>query len=75
METEELILLISLIWRIWCQYKKPRKRRFWVRPIFSACTKQGHYYNLQEMRLQDEESHFRYIRMSRRAFDDLLSKV
>ena len=37
---------------------------------------QSQYYHLlQEMRLHDEESHFRYTRMSRRSFDDLLRKV
>ena len=76
MEAIELALLVSLIWRIWCRYKKPRRRRFWVRSILSVRRQQSQYYHLlQETRLHDEESHFRYIRMSRRSFDDLLHKV
>ena len=75
MEAMKLALLVGLIWRIWCWYKRPRKRRFWVRSILSACRQQSQYYHLlHEMRLHDEESHFRYTRMSR-SFDDLLHKV
>ena len=73
----EVTLLVYLIWRIWDRYNQStRRRRFWVRSIFSARRQQSQYYHLlQEMRLHDEESHFRYTRMSRRSFDDLLHKV
>ena len=37
---------------------------------------QGDYHNLlQEVRLSDPESHFRYLRMSKEKFDSLLAKV
>ena len=37
---------------------------------------QGEYHNLlQEMRLSDPESHFRYLRMSRERFNCLLEMV
>ena len=45
-----------------------KERKMWVRPIFSK-RKQ------QEMRLSDSDSHFRYLRMSRERFDNLLAKV
>ena len=45
-----------------------------MRSILSARRQQSqYYYLLQEMRLHDVESHFRYIRI--RSFDDLLHKV
>ena len=41
-------------------------RRFWVRQIFTKRREQGEFHNLiQEMRLVDPESHFRYLRMSK----------
>ena len=43
--------------------------------IFSR-RQQGEYHNLlQEMRVCDPESHFKYLRMSKERFDSLLSKV
>lgn len=52
------------------------ERRVWVRPIFTQRVQQGEYHNLlQEMRLSDPESHFRYLRMSKERFDFLLGKV
>ena len=56
--------------------QRKRRKRFWVRSIFTKRRQQGEYHNLlQEMRLSDEESHFRYLRMSRERFDLLLSQV
>ena len=53
-----------------------KKRSIWVRPIFIRRRQQGDYHNLlQEMRLSDPESHFRYLRMSKETFDCLLAKV
>ena len=46
----------------------------WVRQIFTLRKQQGEYHNLlQEMRLGDSDSHFRYMRMSRERFDCLLA--
>ena len=48
----------------------------WVRPIFTQRRQQVEYHNLvQEMRLCDPESHFRYLRMSKERFDCLLAEV
>ena len=56
--------------------KKKKKRRMWVCPIFTKRREQGEYHNLlQEMRLSDPESHFKYLRMSQFRFDSLLKKV
>lgn len=52
------------------------ERRFAVRPIFQRQVQQGSFHNLvQELRLQDPESHFRYLRMTKNTFDLLLAKV
>ena len=51
-------------------------RRMWVRPIYRRRRQQGDYHNLlQEMRLSDPESHFKFLRMSREKFDSLLQMV
>ena len=56
--------------------RRHRRRRVWVRPIFTQRVQQGEYHNLlQEMRLSDPESHFCYLRMSKERFDFLLGKV
>ena len=48
----------------------------WVRQIFTKRREQGEFHNLiQEMRLVDPERHFRYLRMSKYTFGDLLRKV
>ena len=48
----------------------------WVRPIFRRRQQQGEYHNLvQEMRLQDTESFFKYFRMVPQQFDRLLQMV
>ena len=69
---EELELLSLLALR----RKRRRKIRMWVSKIFSSTRAQGEYHNLlQEMRLSDQESHERYLRMSRQRFNSLLQMV
>ena len=69
---EELLVVLLALRR----QRRKRKRRYWVCPIFTLRKQQGEYHNLlQEMRLLDPESHFRYLRMSRDRFDCLLAKV
>ena len=73
-DVKELFLLILL-------HRRQRKRRkqgrdVWIRGIFTQRRQQGEFHNLvQEMRLSDSQSHFRYFRMSKETFDDLLSLV
>ena len=51
-----------------------RTRQLLVRAIFSQRRQQGEFHNLlQEMRLSDPDSHFRYLRMSKERFDSLLA--
>ena len=70
----ETILLLALHLRR--RRHKKTLRSSWVRPIFTRRRQQGEYHNLlQEMRLSDPESHFRYLRMSKERFDSLLAKV
>ena len=48
----------------------------WIHSIFAHRRQQGEYHNLlQEMRLSDPDSHFRYLRMSKERFDCLLAEV
>ena len=50
----------------------------WIRQIliFQRRREQGEFHNLlEELRVSDSESHFRYLRMSMERFDFLLSKV
>ena len=48
----------------------------WIRQIFQRRREQGEFHNLlEELRVSDSESHFRYLRMSRERFDFFLSKV
>ena len=50
-----------------------RKRRMWVRPLLQRRRRQGAYHQLiQEMRRNDPERHFGYIRMTKETFDILL---
>jgi len=56
--------------------KRRGERKVLVRSVFTQRVQQGEYHNLlQEMRLSDPESHFRYLRMSKDRFDSLLGKV
>ena len=68
-EDEEIIMLcLSLYLRR--RQRRVKLRSMWVRPIFQKRRQHGEYHNLlQEMRLNDTESHFRYLRMSRERFD------
>ena len=78
MECEEdddrrVLLLALLQWR---RKRRRRERKMWVRPIFTQRRQQGEYSNLlQDMRLSDPQSHFRYLRMSKERFDILLFQV
>ena len=67
-------LLLGLIWR---RRRRTRIcRKHWVRPILQMQRQQGEHNNLlQGMRLCDHESHFSYLRMSKKTFDLLLEKV
>ena len=70
-EELELVFLLALRRR-----QRKKKRSMWVRPIFKLRRQQGEYHNLlQEMRLSDPDSHFRYLRMSKQRFDNLLAMV
>ena len=69
-EDEELLLLHL------AKKKRRKPKQVWIRPIFKKRKEQGDYHNLlQELRLNDTESHFRYLRMSKERFDLLLSMV
>ena len=73
-DVEELLLVCVLKRKL--KRRRKRRRSVWVRPIFSKRRRQGEYHNLlQEMRLSDPDSHFRYLRMSKERFDCLLSLV
>ena len=73
-EFEESMLVFALYRRR--RKRKKQRRRIWVGPIFVKRKQQGSYNNLvQELRLTDPQSHFRYFRMSKEKFDCLLSKV
>ena len=73
-EDELATVIVSAI--IHQRRRRKLPKRFWVRPIFTKRRQQGEYHNLlQEMRLSDENSHFRYLRMSKERFDSLLSQV
>lgn len=69
----EEIILLCLIHR---RRQRRHKKQFWVRPIFQRRREQGEFYNLvQELRLSDREFHFKYMRMSKERFDELLAQV
>ena len=72
----EEILFLWMIYR-WKQRRKTQlQRRYWVRPVFSQRAQQGAFHRLvQELRLSDQEYHFRYLRMSKETFDFLVSEV
>ena len=59
-EAEELFVWLLAYKR---KQLKKRRRKIWVRPIFTKRKEQEEYHNLlQELRLDDTESHFRYLR-------------
>ena len=56
--------------------KKRPVSKCWVHEIFNMPRQQGEYRNfLQEVRMTDPESHFRYIWMCKERFDHLFSEV
>ena len=75
-DDEEALLLFVLYRRCRRRRRRRARRRCWVRQIYSKRKERGSFSTLvQEMRLTDPELHFRYFRMSRERFDDLLHKV
>ena len=56
--------------------KKKQVKRFWRRSIFRDRKLHSEYFNIyQQLREDDREMHFKYIRMSKERFDHLLSIV
>ena len=56
--------------------KTRKQRRLWTRPIYSQRKQRGCYSTLvQEMHLGDPQLHFRYFRMSKETFGNLLRRV
>lgn len=52
-----------------------KQRRFWIHPILRLKQQQGDWDNLvNEMRLQDHELFFNYMRMTPRMFQNILSR-
>ena len=67
------VLYLAVIRR---RQKRKTQRKMWVRGIFAQRQERGEYHTLlQEMRLTDNQSHFRYLRMSKQRFDRLLALV
>ena len=57
-------------------YKKKQIKRFWRRSIFRDRKLHSEYYTLYlDLRNEDREFHYRYLRMSKERFDHLLSMV
>ena len=70
------VLLLLLLRRRRARRNSSRNRSVGVRSIFRRRQQQGEYHNLlQELRLCDPDSHFKYMRMSRQVFDKLVEKV
>ncbi|XP_049528924.1 uncharacterized protein LOC125947718 [Dermacentor silvarum] len=66
------ILLALLIHRL----RRKRKRSLYIREIFDRRPEYGEYHHLvQELRQSDPEYHFKYFRMTKASFDQLLSLV
>jgi hypothetical protein len=69
----ELISFVLLLLHLW---RKRRKiRQFWVRPIYQRQLQQSTYHNLLQELPSDCESHFKFLLMSKEAFDELVDKV
>lgn len=57
-------------------FKRKQMKRFWTRGIFRDRKLHSEYYNLYlDLRENDREFHYRYLRMSKERFDHLLSLV
>ena len=68
-------MLYSLLWLLGVGVGEGQDilRKAWVHSLFTQRVQQGkYYYLLQEMRLSDLKSHFRYLRMPKERFDCLL---
>ena len=73
-EVLEIALLTVLL--SWRQKRRRLKRTMWVRSILSQRWQRGEYHTLlQEMRLNDTQAHFSYLRMLRERFEHLLAIV
>ncbi|XP_071581623.1 uncharacterized protein [Temnothorax nylanderi] len=71
-----ICLLLLIYSRIQNQCAIQKQRRYWVHPILQRKQQQGDWYNLiQEMRFQNDETFFSYMRMSSTMFDFVLAKV
>jgi len=73
-----ILLAIALYWKLQSRRENVSKvtRRWWIRPINQNRAKQGDGEHLiDEMRLLDTESHFKYCRMTVEVFDNLLAIV
>ena len=74
--SRRVLLLLLLLRRRRARRHSSTPRTVWVRSIFRRRQQQGEFHNLvQELRLSDPENHFRYLRMSKHTFDNLLEKV
>ena len=70
------LLLLLLLVRRRARRGQRRTRRTWVRKINSNRVNLGEFHSLiQEMRLSDHDSFFKYFRMSPSRFDHLLSLI
>ena len=75
LDIEYLLLLL-----IWLRYRRRRDRRrirtMWVRPIFQRRQDRSELVLFEEMRSsEDHSSFFKYVRMTPRTFDFLLSEI
>ena len=63
-DCKDLLFLLALYRKY--KKRKGKRRRYWVRPIFSKREDRGSFGSLvQEMRVTDPQSHFRYFHMSK----------
>ena len=77
-QEEEAIILCLLLRRRRRRRvtRRNRQRTMRARKIFQQRPEQGEFHQLlQEMRLSDPDSHFKYIRMTKERFDSLLAEV
>lgn len=71
---KRLLLILLLVRRR--RRRRLRQRRFWVRNIFQTRRTRGEFHSLvDEMRLGDHQSFYRYFHMSPQRFNHLLSLV
>ena len=76
MDDDDDIAIAIILGILHRRRRRRRVKKVWIRSIFTKRRQQGEFHNLlQEMRLSDPESHFKYLRMSKERFDFLLSKV